>query len=100
MSAYIIASYDIVDPEGYEAYVPAVGPLLEKYGAEILVADFDAQCFEGEKRTANVVLRFESEQIAKDWYNDLDYAAVKQIRLDASSNGTLVLAKHFVPPGD
>ena len=61
MSAYIIASYDIVDPKGYEGYVPGVVPLLQKHGAEILAAEYDAQPLEGEKRSVYVVLRFESE---------------------------------------
>jgi len=98
MSAYIIATYDIVDPEGYAGYVPGVIPLLEKHGAEILVADYDARVLEGQKRSVYVVLRFESQEAALGWYNDPAYAAVKKIRLDSSDNGNLVLAKGFVPP--
>lgn len=98
MAAYIIASYDVVDPEGYKAYVPGVVPLLAKHGAEILVADFDAKALEGEKRSNYVVLRFESEAAALTWYNDPEYEPVKKIRLDSSANSNLVLAKQFVPP--
>lgn len=100
MSAYIIASYNIVDPEAYEAYVPGVIPLLQKHGAEILVADYEAETFEGENRSVFVVLRFESEQAARDWYDDPAYQPVKKIRLDSSENSSLVLAKQFVPPGN
>ncbi len=32
MPAYVICSYDIADPKGYEAYVPGVMPLLQKHG--------------------------------------------------------------------
>ena len=46
MSAYIIATYDITDPVGYEPYVPAVIPLLQKHNAEILVADYEARGLE------------------------------------------------------
>jgi uncharacterized protein (DUF1330 family) len=99
VSAYVIAAYDIADAKGYEGYVPGVGPLLQKHGAEILVASYDAQALEGEKRDVYVVLKFESEQAALAWYNDPDYAPVKKIRLDSSANGTLVLAKEFsLPP--
>jgi uncharacterized protein (DUF1330 family) len=34
MSAYVLAIYDIVNQEGYGPYVPAVLPLLQKYGVE------------------------------------------------------------------
>ena len=98
MSAFIIASYDIVDSKGYEGYVPGVVPLLQKHGAEILVAEYDAQLLEGEKRSVYVVLRFESEKAALNWYNDPAYEPVRKIRLGSCNNNNLVLAKQFVPP--
>ena len=98
MAAYVIVSYDIVDPKGYEGYVPGVVPLLQKHGAEILVADYEAKELEGERRNVYVVLRFESEKAALDWYNDPAYDAVKKIRLDSTSNTNAVLAKQFAPP--
>jgi uncharacterized protein (DUF1330 family) len=45
-----------------------------------------------------VVIRFESEETAMDWYNDPAYGPVKKIRFDTTSNGTAVLAKEFIPP--
>jgi uncharacterized protein (DUF1330 family) len=100
MSAYIIASYDIEDPDAYEGYVPGVVPLLGKHGAEILVADYEAKTIEGQGRVVHVVLKFESEEATLNWYNDPDYAPVKKIRLDATQNGTLIMAKQFVPPSE
>lgn len=98
MAAYIIVSYDIEDQKGYEGYRPGVIPLLQKHKAEILVADFAAKTLEGRGRGVNVVLRFETEEAAMNWYNDPDYGPVKKIRLDSTVNGTAVLAKGFVPP--
>jgi uncharacterized protein (DUF1330 family) len=98
MAAYVIVTYDIDNPQGYEGYVPGVLPLLEKHGAEIVVADFAAKSLEGQARGVNVVLRFPTEEAARNWYNDPDYRDVKQIRLGSTSNGTLVLAQEFVPP--
>ena len=98
MAVYFIASYDIDDPQGYEAYVPGVVPLLQKHGAQILVADYEAKTIEGQACGVNVVLRFETEEAAMNWYNDPDYGPVKQIRLASTSNGTALLAKEFVPP--
>jgi uncharacterized protein (DUF1330 family) len=93
-----LASYDIVDPEAYEGYVPGVVPLLQKHGAEILAAEYDAQPLEGEKRSVYVVLRFQSEEAARGWYTDPAYEPVKKIRLDSCDNSNLVLARQFVPP--
>jgi uncharacterized protein (DUF1330 family) len=97
MSVYVIVSYDIADPKLFEGYVPGVVPLLQRHGAEILVADVEAKTLEGESRGANVVVRFETEEAAMNWYNDPDYQPVKKIRTDSTENATLALAKQFVP---
>lgn len=97
MSVYVIATYDIEDPEGYEGYVPGVAPLLERHGADILAADYEADVLEGEGRGVNVVLRFDSKETARNWYNDPDYGPVRQIRLDSTTNGSIVLAEEFAP---
>ena len=99
MSAYVLASYDIKDPEGYEGYVPGVIPLLAKHGAEILVADYDAKALEGKKHSNYVVLKFASEDAAMNWFNDPAYAEVRKIRLNSCENNNIVLAKKFIPPG-
>ena len=99
MSVYVIARYDIAAPKEYEGYVPGVLPLLQKHGAEILVADYEAKGLEGRPSGVNVVLKFESEEAARNWYDDPAYGPVKQIRLNATKNGVVVLAKQFVMPG-
>jgi uncharacterized protein (DUF1330 family) len=98
MAVYVIGTYDIVDPKGYEGYVPSVVPLLQKHGAQILAADYEAKALEGRAPGVNVVLKFESEEAARNWYNDPDYGPVKQIRLDSSKNGCIVMAKEFKGP--
>lgn len=98
MTAYIVASYDIVDSAEYEGYVPGVIPLLQEHGAEILVADYESTSLEGEKRSVFVVLRFESEEAALGWYNDPAYEPFKKLRHASCAKNSLVLAKQFVPP--
>jgi len=98
MAVYVIATYDIVDPKGYESYVPGVLPLLQKHGAEILVADYEAAALEGRAPGVNVILKFPSEEAARKWYNDVDYVPVKQIRLNSTKNGAIVLTKEFQMP--
>lgn len=98
MPAYMIASYEITDPDGYESYLASVVPLLEKHGAEVLVADHDAQALEGDKRSTYIVLRFDSAAAALAWYNDPAYASVKKLRLDSSRDGSLALCAGFVLP--
>lgn len=97
MSVYVIATYDVDDPKGYEGYVPGVVPLLQKHGAEILAADYQAESLEGQARGVNVVLKFPSAEAARNWYNDPDYGPVKRIRLDSTKNSSTTMAKEFKP---
>lgn len=92
MSAYLIASYDIEDPETHEHYALSADPLLEKHGGEILVADGEAKAVEGNGGRVGVVVKFESEAAAMNFYNDPDYRPLKKMRLDSTKNGMVVLA--------
>ena len=98
LAAYFVALYDIKDEKGYEPYVPGVIPLLQKHGAEVLVADYAPRSIEGESRGVVVVLRFDSEEAAMKWYDDPAYEPVRKIRLDSTANGFVFLTKEFVPP--
>jgi len=98
MSVYMIGSYDVKDWQAYEEYILAPDPILAKYGGELIVADDQAEVIEGESTGTNVVIRFESAEKAKDFYNDPDYAEVKKIRHRATSNNKVVLVKEFVFP--
>jgi uncharacterized protein (DUF1330 family) len=98
MAAYVLVSYDIVDSKGFEPYVPAVLPILQKHGVQIVVGDFEGQALEGEAAGVNVVLRFASREAALEWYNDPEYAPVKQIRLDSTANNRMTLVDEFRLP--
>ena len=97
-AAYLVVSYDVSDPEGFEPYTAGVIPLLAKHGAEVLVADYETEPLEGSDGATTIVLKFESEEAARGFYDDPDYAPVRQIRLDNTSNGRMVLVKEFVMP--
>jgi len=99
MSAYVIVSYDVTNPEGFGAYPPAALPLIAKHGGEALAVDMAAETREGEARGVQVILRFPSMDAARAFYDDPDYGPVKQIRLDNSTNNSFVIAHAFVPPG-
>lgn len=97
MTAYLVASYRITDPMGYEPYVPAVVPLLKAAGCEILVADYASQPMEGEPGEVTVVIKFASKAAAMAWYDSPEYQAIKHLRTD-HSDGTMVLVDQWSPP--
>ena len=93
MAAYILVSYDIVDPKSYEPYVPGVVPLIKKHGGEIVIGEFGAKPLEGEPHGVYVVLKFPSEDAARAWHADPDYEPLKKIRETACKNNNIVIAR-------
>lgn len=98
MSAYVIVSYDIVDPEEYGSDVPAVMPLLAKHGAEVLMGSFDGETLEGEARGGHVVVRFATKEGALGWHGDPADGPVKQIRLNRTAYRRVPLVAGFEAP--
>ena len=98
MTAYFIASYRITDPAGYEPYVPAVIPILQATGCEVLAADYASEAVEGEPGEVTVVLKFASKEAGWAWYNSPEYQAIVHLRTD-NTDGTAVLVDQWSPPG-
>ncbi len=98
MAAYLVLMQQVDDIDRYRTeYLPGLRPFLEKYGAEVLVAGFDAEPAEGEPPNSTVVLRFPDAASARGLLNDPDYRPVKEIRFSITSRGQAVVAPEFVP---
>lgn len=98
MSAFIVATYNVTDPEGYKPYIPGVRPTLLAHDVEILVADHASESIEGHAGTSTIVLKFESKEAAMAWYNSEEYQAVIHYRLD-NTEGSMALVDEFSMPG-
>ena len=97
MTAYLALTQNVADLEKYvDEYVPPVLQLFEKYGIEILAAQFGASAIEGNANCV-VVLRAESEDVFRNLYNDPDYEAPKALRHSITSNPNLLVAPEFAP---
>jgi uncharacterized protein (DUF1330 family) len=94
MAEYLVANFELTNPKGYKAYVPAVLPTLEAHNAEILVAEYDSEPLEGNPGSVTVVIKFESKQALDAWYNSPEYQKVIGLRTE-NSVGTAVSAGEF-----
>ena len=93
MAVYFIAQYQVNDPDLYSAYQQGAGPTIAKYGGELVAFDTASETVEGEPPgPQTVVLRFESAEDARKWYDSPDYQAVVGKRL-AATTGFSVLAR-------
>lgn len=72
-------------------------PTLGAHGAEVLVADYASESEEGSPGPVTVMVRFESKEAARAWYESDGYQTAMALRT-ASSEGTAVLCDGFVMP--
>jgi uncharacterized protein (DUF1330 family) len=97
MSAYLVFSYSITNPEGYQAYPQAAMPTLATSGAEVLVADYGSEATEGSPGAVTVILRFESKDAARAWYESEAYQSIRHLRTE-NADSAVVLCDGFVMP--
>lgn len=90
-TAYFVFNYSVSDRDAYDQYLAAVPDTLEAQGANIIVADFNSDAFEGDAGEVTVVLGFRSKQAARGWYQSAEYQKIIRLRLE-SSNGVATLA--------
>ena len=99
--AYWIARVDVTDAETYKLYVAANAEPFAKYGARFLVRGGRFENPEGQSRSRNVVLEFESYQAALDCYRSPEYARAIALRLPAASVDIVIIEGYDGPqPGD
>jgi uncharacterized protein (DUF1330 family) len=98
MSAYLIANYDVVDPDGYRSYQQQSAPIMAG-GAKLLVLDSESTAKEGDAGHQTVVLEYPTKEAALAAYESDEYQSVVGIRLGATTNGRAVIVDGFVMPG-
>lgn len=97
MTAYLIANYDVVDPDLYRSYQKQSMPIMAG-GAKLLVLDGASVCKEGTPGAQTVVIEYPTKEAALAAYESDEYQAVVGIRLSATTNGRNVIVDGFVMP--
>ena len=77
---YIVADIHVRDKEGFEKFREMALPVVEEYGAKILVRTPNAEAREGKKPGVVVVFEFESIDQARKFYESEAYQAAKTVR--------------------
>jgi uncharacterized protein (DUF1330 family) len=93
MAAYFIAQYVVNDPKLYREYQATAGSTIQAAGGELVAFDVAAETIEGTPPgPQTVIVKFESTQAAKAWYESAAYQAAVGKRLAATS-GFAVIAQ-------
>ena len=89
---YMVADIHVRDKAGFEKFREMAKPVVEEYGAKILVRTPNAEAREGKKPGVVVVLEFESMDKARKCYESEAYQAAKAVR-DKACDTDLFLAE-------
>jgi uncharacterized protein (DUF1330 family) len=93
MAAYFIAQYVVKDPELYREYQVAGAPTIAAAGGEVVAFDVAAETIEGTPPgPMTVIVKFESTEAAKAWYESPGYQAALPKRL-AATEGYAILSQ-------
>lgn len=85
MAAYFVLQYKVNDPALYKEYQGGAGPSIQAHGAELVAFDAAAETLEGTPPgPQTVILKFESTEALKAWYQSDEYQAVVGKRLAAT----------------
>lgn len=93
MAAYLLGAIDVRDHEAYEEYRRQAGPLLMAMdGVDILSADDTPDMLEGAQPANHLfIVRFETMDLLRQFYDSDAYGAIKQHRI-ASSDTRYIMA--------
>ena len=99
MAAYFIAQYVVNDVGLYGEYAASAGPTVAAHGGEVVVFDVAAATIEGHPPgPQTVIIKFESTEQAKAWYDSSEYQGIVNKRL-AATHGFSVLSQSMNPGG-
>ncbi len=98
MAAYLMISYDVSDAERFADYNPGSGKAIRQtisnYGGNVLAAG-PAEATVGSAPSICVLVSFPDVDAAKAWQDDDEYAPLKAIRLEATTNVNEVVLPGF-----
>jgi len=94
---YWIVRVDIVDPEGYKAYVAANAKPFAKWGARFLVRAGAFENVEGGARSRNAVIEFPSYRAALDCWHSPEYQEVMKLRTPISTADVVIIEGYDGP---
>ncbi len=93
MAAYFIAQYVVKDPKLYSEYQAAAGKTIGASGGEVVSFDLASEPVEGRPPgPTTVIVKFESTEAAKAWYESPEYQAALPKRL-ASTEGFAIISQ-------
>ena len=93
---YQVVNYTINDPETFQKYMDAAGPLAPRFNGTVPIFDLNTKALEGNPKKVFGVAAFPSIGAAERFYNSPEYTAARKFRI-ASTEGTTLIAGSIPP---
>ena len=94
---YWIARVDVHNDEGYKPYMAANPAIFQKFGGRFAVRGGKFTVVEGQSRSRNVVIEFDSYEAALACYNSPEYQANIKVRQPHSIADLIVIEGYDSP---
>jgi uncharacterized protein (DUF1330 family) len=92
MAAYVIATVEITDPQGFEEYRKMVPATIEQYGGRFIVRGGKMETLEGDWEPRRlVIIQFDSLERAKQWWASEEYRDAKALRQRTAKSDLIVV---------
>ncbi|MET0674222.1 MAG: DUF1330 domain-containing protein [Bradyrhizobium sp.] len=94
---YWVARVDVGNEEGYKPYMAANPAIFQKFGGRFVVRGGKFTNPEGNSRSRNVVIEFESYEKALACYNSPEYQANVKVRQPHSEADLIIIEGYDSP---
>jgi uncharacterized protein (DUF1330 family) len=96
---YMVVNLKVTDAKTYRKYEQGFFPLLKKYQGEFVTYDDEPIHLEGFSPRSGrmIIFRFPSEQLAKEWYADVDYQGISEFRRAGTRMEFLTMVHGMAP---
>jgi len=92
MAAYVIATLEITDPQGFEEYRNMVPPTIEQYGGKYIVRGGKMEKLEGDWEPKRlVIIEFDNLEQAKQWWACEEYRDAKALRQRTAKTDLIIV---------
>ncbi|TAG05351.1 MAG: DUF1330 domain-containing protein [Betaproteobacteria bacterium] len=92
MTAYVIASVTVTNPEQYKGYQALTPAAIAAHGGKFVVRGGAMEVLEGQwPHSRVVVLEFPTVEAAKTFYNSVQYGEARQARAGAADFNMIVI---------
>ena len=92
MSAYILASVHVTDPEKYKNYMALTPAAIDAAGGKFIVRGGNPEILEGDwSRDRVVIIEYPTREAAKAFYDSTLYAAARAEREGAAEFSMIVV---------